>query len=67
MKDILETRDRKPRAGDNIEEMKKELKGLKVIKKREEPFVKEEIQAFYTKMDDGRSRYDGWRRDLKRE
>ena len=47
--------------------MKKELKRLKVIEKREEPFSKGEIKVFYMKMNDGRSRYDGWRRDLQRE
>ena len=44
LKDVLETRDGKPRDGDNMEEMKKELKRLKVIEKREEPFQRERLK-----------------------
>ena len=38
LKDILETREGKPRDGNTMEEMKKELKRLKVIENTEEPF-----------------------------
>ena len=54
LKDILETRDGNPKEGETMEEMKKELKRLKVIKNREEPFTKE-TRAFYTRTDDNRS------------
>ena len=64
LKDLLEDVDGNPRAGETMENMKKELKRLKVIENREEPFNKE-TQAFYTRTDDTRSRYDSWRRNLK--
>ena len=38
LKDILETREGKPKEGETVEEMKKELKRLKVVENREEPF-----------------------------
>ena len=41
LKDILETREGKPKEGETMEEMKKELKRLKVVENREEPFSKE--------------------------
>ena len=66
LKDILETREGKPKEGETMVEMKKELKRLKVVENREEPFSKE-TQTFYTKVDDGQSRYDNWRQDLKRD
>ena len=47
LKDILETREGKPRDGDTMEEMKKELKRLKVVENREEPFCKE-TKTYYT-------------------
>ena len=54
LKDILETRDGNPKEGETMEEMKKELKRLKVIENREEPFSKE-TRAFYMRTDDNRS------------
>ena len=43
--------------------MKKELRKMKVIENREEPFKKEE-KAFYVK-DDNRARIDKWRNDMQ--
>ena len=54
LKDILETRDGNLKEGDTMEEMKKELKRLKVIENREEPFTNK-TRAFYTRTDDTRS------------
>ena len=45
LKDILETREGNPKKGGTMEEMKEELKRLKVIKNRVEPF-KKETRAF---------------------
>ena len=39
-RDILEDADGNPRAGDTLELMKKEIKRMKVIENREEPFKK---------------------------
>ena len=59
----------KPRETDEgemnfMERMKRSLKRLKVDKSREEPFGKE-TQTHYTRTDDGRSRYDTWRKKRK--
>merc|ERR1712074_162172 len=39
LKDILEDQDGKPKAGDTTEQMKRELKRLKIVDHREEPFA----------------------------
>ena len=69
MKDILEDEDLNPRETNEgemntMEKMKRELKRLKVVENREEPFGKD-TKTYYTKTDDNRSRYNRWRNDLK--
>ena len=66
LKDILEDQDGKPKGGDTTEQMKKELKRLKIVDNREEPFAKETITN-YVRNEDERSRYDGWRKKLRSE
>ena len=67
LRDTLEDADGKPRAGDTLESMKKELKRMKVVENREEPF-KKGIETNYVDEDvyfvrnggDNRSRRDNW-------
>ena len=60
LKDLLEDVDGNPRDGDTAENMKKELKRLKVAENCEEPFQKEN-KTYYTRNEDTRSRYNSWR------
>ena len=69
LRDILEDADGNPRAGEILELMKKELKRMKVVENREEPFKKgiatnylEDIH-YVRNADDNRSRRDNWKRD----
>merc|ERR1712237_239710 len=48
-----------------METMKKELKRLKIVENREEPFAGKETKMYYTGNDDNRSRYDNWKRNIK--
>lgn len=48
-----------------LNNMKKELESLRVIENRGEPFVTE-TKTYWTKTDDTRSRYAGWKKDLER-
>ena len=65
LKDLLEDVDGNPKAGDTMEDMKKELKRLKVTENREEPF-KKETQTYYTRDEDSRSRYNNWKNSLEK-
>ncbi len=65
----MEERDGNPRAGEILELMKNELKRMKVVENREEPFMKgiaknhlEDIH-YVRNADDNRSRRDNWKRD----
>merc|ERR1712030_187114 len=58
LKDILEDKDGKPKGGDTTEQMKKELKRLKIVDNREEPFAKETITN-YVRNEDNRISFDG--------
>ena len=69
LRDILEDADGNPKEGDTLELMKKELKRMKVVENREEPFKKgiatnylEDIHYVWN-ADDNRSRRDNWKRD----
>ena len=64
LKDLLEDVDGNPKARDTMEDMKKELKRLKVAENREEPFMKE-TKTYYTRNEDSRSRYNNWKNSLK--
>ena len=46
-----------------MERMKQAFKRLKVDKNRKEPFRKE-MKTYYTRTDDGRSRYNNWRKQI---
>ena len=69
LRDILEDADGNPKAGDTLELMKKELKRMKVVENREEPFKKgiatnyREDVYYVQNTDDNRSRRDNWNRD----
>ena len=67
LRDILEDADGNPKAGETLELMKKELKRMKVVENREEPFKKgiatnylEDIH-YVQNTDDNRSRRDNWK------
>ena len=61
LRDILEDKDGNPREGDIVEQMKKELKRMKVVENREEPFEKKEEKTYYMRNGEGnRSRRDNW-------
>ena len=63
MRDVLEDVNGNPRDGGIIELMKKELRKLKVVDSRAEPF-KQEDKTFYVK-DDNRARLDKWRNEMQ--
>ena len=58
--------DGNPKVGDTMEDMKKELKRLKVAENQEEPF-KKETKTFYTRNEDSRSRYNNWKNSLEKD
>merc|ERR1712055_687835 len=67
LKDILEEPDGKPKTGNTRELMKRELKRLKVVDNRDEPFAPfstKETPTNYVKPDN-RSRIDDWRSRLQ--
>merc|ERR1712237_300771 len=66
LKDILEDQDGKPKAGDTTEQMKRELKRLKIVNHRDEPFANRDTTTHYVR-DDDRSRYDNWRNKIQSE
>ena len=66
----MEDADGNPKAGDTLELMKKELKRMKVVENREEPFKKgiatnyvDEDTYYVRNGDDNRSRKDNWKRE----
>ena len=68
LRDILEDADGNPRAGETLELMKKELKRMKVVENREEPFKKgiatnyvDEDTYYVRNGDDNRSKRDNWK------
>ena len=65
LKDILEDADGNPKAGDTTDTMKKELKRLKIVENREEPFAAKETKTYYTKNDDNRIHYNNWRQNIR--
>ena len=73
LKDILEDTEGNPKEGETTEAMKKELKRLKIVENREEPFAVKETKAYYMRNDgnqnqyDNRSRYDTWRKNIKND
>merc|ERR1712055_543954 len=69
LKDILEEPDGKPKRGDTKELMKRELKRLKVVDNRDEPFApfsNKETLTNYVRTDN-RSRYNDWRNQIQSE
>ena len=66
LKDILEDKDGKPKPGDTTEQMKKELKRLKIVDHRDEPFANKDTITHYVRNDD-RSPYDNWRNQIQSE
>ena len=67
LKDILEDPEGNPRPGDTTEGMKRELKRLKIIDHREEPFANKESLTNYVRNDENRSQYDDWRKKIRSE
>merc|ERR1712030_48163 len=66
LKDILEDQDGKPRPGDTTEQMKRELKRLKIVNHRDEPFTNRDTTTHYMR-DDDRSQYNNWRNKIQSE
>merc|ERR1712237_283242 len=66
LKDILEDQNGKPRNGDTTEQMRRELKRLKIVNHRDEPFANRDTTTHYVR-DDDRSRYDNWRNKIQSE
>merc|ERR1712105_88144 len=66
LKDILEDQDGKPKNGDTTELMRRELKRLKIVDHREEPFADRDTVTHYVR-DDDRSRYNNWRNQIQSE
>merc|ERR1711905_98223 len=70
LKDILEDANGNPKAGETTDAMKRELKRLKIVDHREEPFApfaNRETATCYTRNDENRSRYDDWRKKIRSE
>merc|ERR1711905_72615 len=60
LKDLLEDADGKPKPGEIVEDMKRELKRLKIVENREEPFAakKEETRAYYARNESNQNRFE---------
>jgi len=68
LKDILEDANGNPKEGDTTDAMKRELKRLKIVDHREEPFAPfANRETYYTRNDENRSRYDDWRNKIRSE
>ena len=70
LKDILEDAHGNPKDGETTDAMKRELKRLKVVDHREEPFApfaNRETATYYTRNDENRSHYDDWRKKIRSE
>ena len=70
LKYILEDANGNPKAGETTDAMKRELKRLKIVDHREEPFApfaNRETATYYTRNDENRSRYDDWRKKIRSE
>ena len=55
LKDVIEDVNGNPKVGDTLEMMKKELRKMKVIEKRDEPF-KKKSKAYFIRKKNNRSR-----------
>ena len=65
-KDVIETEDWKPRAGDVTEKLVKELRKIKVLDNRQEVFRTRSTEySAHVRKDDNRSRYNNWRNSLE--
>merc|ERR1712115_92879 len=64
LSDVIEDVKGNPKAGETLEMMKKELRMMKVVENRDEPF-KKESEAYFGRVGNNRSRYDDWRNDIK--
>ena len=58
LKDVLEDVNGIPRARDTLELMKKEIRKIKVVENREEPFKNKNTTYYLRNTDDNRSRKD---------
>merc|ERR1711984_24105 len=70
LKDILKDANGNPKAGDTTDAMKREIKRLKIVDHREEPFApfaNSKPETYYTRHDENRSRYDDWRKKIRSE
>ena len=64
LKDVIEDVNGNTKARDSLEMMQKELRKMKVIENRDEPF-KKESKAYFVRDENNRSRYDDWRKDMR--
>ena len=61
LKDMMEDVNGNPQDGDTLELMKKELRKMKVVENREEPFKNENTTYYIRNTDNNRSRKDNWK------
>ena len=68
LKDAMEDENGEPREGDVTENMKKELRKIKVIDNRDEVFPgNKEYSTHYVRRQEDRSRYNNWRNSLDKQ
>ena len=65
LKDVIGDVNGNPKDGDTLELMKKELRKMKVVENREEPFKNENTTYYVWNTEDNRSGMDIWRNYLK--
>jgi hypothetical protein len=61
----METDDGEPKVGDISKLLHKEIRKIKIIENREEPFASKEYNTNYVKNNDNRSRYNNWKNSQK--
>ena len=61
LKDVIEDVNGNSKEGDTLEMLKKELRRMKVVENREEPFKNENTTYYVWNTDDNGSRKDNWK------
>ena len=64
LKDVIEDANGEPKVGDHVQMLKRELRRIKVVENRDEPFSKEN-KTFYMRNDENRSRYNNWKNSME--
>ena len=61
LRDVIEDYAGEPRVGDVTQYLKKELRKIKVIENREEPFSGKDYKTLYVRNNDNHSRFNNWK------